>query len=146
MKNLIRFILVMVLSSSLTIIIAQPSGDYERETIYFKGTSYVKNNQSYPIGFMYGKMKKDMRVSPEGFALFQKSQKQKRWAFALSTAAMAAAIVAFSDLNNRNVDEGLRYGLLGGSMALSFTSLPFSTASSRNLHKAVWIRNGDVLE
>ncbi len=114
---------------------------YERETIYLRFSTYVKDNEAYEIGIIGEVIKHDMMVSPDAMIEFKKYQKQRKWSLVLAGLQLVTQVAAYSTR-----DKSWRRGLLIGSGAVAIVSIPFYIGSQRNLNKAVWIRNRDVLE
>ncbi|MEO6133490.1 MAG: hypothetical protein ABIQ02_16740 [Saprospiraceae bacterium] len=113
---------------------------YTKEAIYLTMTGYVKNNKHYDIGVVGGKLKKELIISPEAIPTFEKYQRQRKWTLLFSGIQLAAEITALI-----TKDKSLRTGLLIGAGATSVVIIPLFLSSNKNLSKAVWIRNGAVL-
>ncbi len=114
---------------------------YKMQSIYLKGSKFVKNDVAYPIGLLGGKLAPEMQVSEHATAEWQKFKKVRNWGIATSLAGLGLAVSALATENN-----DLRAGLLLGGLTLSLVSLPLSLKSSNQLQKAVWTRNRDILQ
>ena len=132
------FLFLICFFLSATFVNAQTR--YEKETIYITMTGYMKNNKAYDIGLTGGKLKKEMMVSPEAVVVFEKFQHQRGWTYLFSGLQLAAEITSLT-----TKDKKLRTGMLIGAGVMSGIIIPLYIGSSKNLSKAVWIRNGAVL-
>lgn len=103
-------------------------------------TGYMKNDKLYDIGATGGKMKKEFTASPDAIPIFKKYQRQRKWTLLFSGIQLATEITALTTKN-----KSLRTGLLIGGGATSVVIIPLFLASNKNLSKAVWIRNGAIL-
>jgi hypothetical protein len=67
--------IILILISSSNVEAQFKNKNYQAESIYLKGSKYVKNGIEYPLGFLGKNIKKEMEISPnavsEGWALFQ---------------------------------------------------------------------------
>ena len=115
--------------------------NYQTETIYLRFSTYVKDSQVYQIGIIGEILKHDMMLSPDAMIVFKKYQRQKKWSLVCAGVQLATQVAAFSTR-----DKSWRTGLLIGSGAVAVVSIPLYIGSQRNLNKAVWIRNRDVLK
>ncbi|MEP6647616.1 MAG: hypothetical protein ABJC12_11065 [Saprospiraceae bacterium] len=113
---------------------------YQAESIYVTLTGYRKNDKLYDIGAIGGKMKNEFTASPDAIPIFEKYQRQRKWTLLFSGIQLATEITALTTKN-----KSLRTGLLIGAGATSIVIIPLFLASNKNLSKAVWIRNRDVL-
>lgn len=122
--------------------IGQTPGDkYLKESIYLKGFKYVKNGQEYPIGYWGQHLKKEMAVSPNAAMEFRNFERKRKTAFILSTISVASVVsVLFVDNND------LQVGLLLSGIGLSAISYPLSSKANKSFHKAIWLRNGEILK
>ena len=143
MKNKTFFFLLCLLFTvtSLSTVQAQfENKKYETESIYFKGSKYIKNGQAYPMGFGAKNLKKEMEISPTALIEFNKFEKNRNKALIFSTIGLAT-LVSSLIVDNQDVQTGLLIGGLG----FTVVSFPFSIKASNNFEKAVWIRNGEIL-
>ena len=113
---------------------------YQSESIYFKGPKYVKNGIEYRIGFLGKNLKKEMEVSPNAVIEYNIFEKKRNTAAILSSIGLASLVSAiFVD------DKDIQTGLIIGGVGLTIVSFPFATKASNSFQKAVWIRNGEIL-
>ncbi|MEO6347320.1 MAG: hypothetical protein ABIO60_05355 [Aquaticitalea sp.] len=114
---------------------------YLAESIYLKGNyKYVKNGVTYRIGFLGQKLKKEMTVSPNAVMEFKKYDQKRKAVLIMSSVALA--LYGTGLLMDK---ESTQTGLFIGGLGLSLVSIPLSSSSEKNLQKAIWIRNGDIL-
>ena len=113
---------------------------YKTETIYMQLSTYTKNNQKYDIGMTGGGMKNEMMLSPDAMPYFKKYQKQKIWTLVCTGIQVVMEVAAFT-----THDKSRRTALHIGGGVVSLVTIPLYFGSYKNLNKAVWIRNGDVL-
>ncbi|MEO1514802.1 MAG: hypothetical protein AAFV95_07310 [Bacteroidota bacterium] len=113
---------------------------YEKETIYLAGASYIKDGTTHRRGWMAKNLQSELSISPDAMKTFRKSR-QNRWkgiGFYLAGVGMLLTAPAASN-------DVLRTGLLAGGLATSLISVPLAFRSERQLQKAVWERNRDLL-
>ncbi|HLF65667.1 MAG TPA: hypothetical protein VI603_18035 [Saprospiraceae bacterium] len=135
--SILTLLLFAIVNSSLS---GQFNETYRTETIYLRLNTYVKNEQVYTIGFMGGNLRREMEISREAMVTYKRYQRQRMLGTILSGAGLVAEIAALSTNSTQ-----MRDGLIIGGLACALISLPFSINADRNLNRAVWIRNGDVL-
>ena len=114
---------------------------YQTESIYFKGSKYVKNGIEYRIGFLGKNLKKEMEVSPNAVIEYNIFEKKRNTALILSSIGLATLVSAIF-VDNKDIQTGLIIGGIG----LTIVSFPFTTKASNSFQKAVWIRNGEILK
>jgi hypothetical protein len=114
---------------------------YQNETIYLQLNTYTKDNKAHDLGMFGGGLTNEMKVSPDAMVIFKKYQKQKVWSFVCAGLQMATEIAAFSTPNRSR-----RTALQIGGGVISIVSVPLYFGSTKNLNKAVWIRNEKVLK
>ena len=117
------------------------NGKYQTESIYLKGSKYVKNGIEYPIGYWGQNLKKEMEVSQYAVIEYNNFQQKRKTAFILSTISLAS-IVSSMFVDN----DALQSGLFFGGLGLSIVSFPISRKASNSFQKAIWIRNGEILD
>jgi len=111
------------------------------ESIYLVGNKYIKNDVSYPVGFMGTKLNEEMQISPYAIAEWDKFKKLRNGSMITSLAGLGLALgslVADNESTQRNL-------LLGG-LGLSIVSLPISIKANSQLQKAIWTRNRDLFQ
>ncbi len=150
MKKLILFSFLICFILSINSIWAQQNDSlvskdslslrYKAETIHLRFATYVKDDSVYNIGIVGEVLKHEMVISPAAMEVYKKYQKQKRWTFAFAAAQLALEVAAFTTKN-----KSRRTGLFIGAGAVSIVTIPLFFGSTKNLNKAVWIRNGEVL-
>lgn len=114
---------------------------YQTESIYLKGSKYVKNGIEYPIGYWGQHLKKEMEVSQYAVIEYNNFQQKRKTAFIWSTISAAMSVSAlFVD------DNDIQYGLMLGGLGLSIVSFPISRKAGNSFQKAIWIRNGEILD
>lgn len=131
----------IVITYFLNPLSAQFNDIYESETIYLQNSTYVKGGVKYPLGFFHSRLKKEMQISPDAMLEFRKYER-KRNAFIGTYAIGSALLISNLFVKNANTQRVL----LGASLGVMVISIPFSIQSGNHLNRAVWIRNGDVLE
>lgn len=113
---------------------------YKTESIYFKGFKYVKNGVEYPVGFFGKNLKKEMEVSPNAVIEYKRYEKKRNTALVIYSIGLATVISGLVvDDNN------LRNGLLIGGAGVTIVSFVISDKADESFEKAVWIRNGEIL-
>lgn len=147
----ICFLLLLILTSCFSDITAQQndslehttsvSNAYQTETIYLRFSTFEKNKELYEIGIFGEGLKQEMSISPDAMAVFKKYQKQKRWSAVCAGLQLVTQIAAFTTR-----DKSQRTGLHIGGAGISIVAVPLFIGSTKNLNKAVWIRNGEVLK
>lgn len=115
----------------------QINPDYASNSIYFKGTNYVKNGETYSAGLFQGKLAKEMEVSPDAVIEFNQFKRNRNASLILSTLAVGAALLA-PRVNNADAQTVM---VLGGAAAV-IASIPLAFKAQNKLQKAVWLRNG----
>ncbi len=114
---------------------------FQKEAISFvRPYMYFKGGQSYPSGLFYGKLKKELEISPMGLAEFKKYKRNRNIGY-LMIGASIGALLSTGLTDNRKTQGAL----LIGSIGFSIGSISFSLDSQRNLHRSVWLRNDDIL-
>jgi len=116
---------------------------WHKETIYLTSNGYVKEGKRYSRGLFNGKLSKEFRDSPIALMEFRKSRKNQNIAIGLTTLGLASYLIGFDqgiDGNERNA-----FGFLIGGAILSLASVPLSLKSNTQLHRAVWMHNGDLI-
>jgi hypothetical protein len=151
MKHLKYFFLFLIILMVLSGITAQQNDTlqvgasradaYQAETIFLGFSRYEKNKQLYDIGIFGEGLKNEMTGSPDAMVLFKKYQRQKRWSLVITGLQLATQIAAFTSHN-----KSRRTGLHISGAGLSIVAVPLFIGSTKNLNKAIWIRNGDVLK
>jgi hypothetical protein len=113
---------------------------YKTETIHLRFATYVKNDSAFNIGFVGEGLKHEMMISLEAMEVYKKYQKQKRWSLVCTAAQLGLEVAGLTTKN-----KSQRTGLFIGAAAVSIVTVPLFIGSTKNLNKAVWIRNGEVL-
>ena len=113
---------------------------YQMESIFLQNGKYVKNGIAYPIGFLAKNLKKEMEVSPMAVIEFQNYEKKRNTALIFSSIGLASLVSALF-VENTNVQTGLIVAGVGATIV----SFPFTIKASNSFEKAIWIRNGDIL-
>ena len=114
---------------------------YQTESIYLKGSKYVKNGVEHSIVSWNGELKKEMEISPNAVMEYAKFQQKRKTAFFVTVLGLVS--IASSVIVDNN--EGLQTGLLLGGFGLFVVSVPISAKANQSLQKAIWLRNGDIL-
>jgi len=112
---------------------------YQTGSIYLQGRYYVKDGVKYPIT-SWKNLKKEMEVSPDAVMEYEKFQHKRSTAFIFETIGLLSVISSFYVDN-----EGLQYGLFFGGLGLTIVSFPINHKANNSLHKAIWLRNGAIL-
>lgn len=116
---------------------------YDKETIYLSTYhNYIKNGESYWIGFFGERLKKEMEVSPNAVIEYKKFSNKRNVSLALVGVGMAAMIGGLVNYDENDPNNGL---LVGGYVSVLGGSI-FALSSQRHRSKAIWIRNRDVLK
>ncbi len=150
---LLHFIIFTSISGQNTLSLKEK---YAKESIYlqtgfFSGMQYVKNGVSHHIGFFNSHLKDEMKISKDAFAEYKNFSKNKKTGIILGLTGSAMIIggvlyTVYGIKNNK--EKSSKIGsiiLLTGYIPLLSSSY-FFYQSNNNLHKAVWIRNRDLLE
>jgi hypothetical protein len=157
MKNLYLFILFSIFFSINTTLNGQSvKENYSKESIYLQvgfwsGQKYIKNGISHKIGLFNKDLKKEMKFSKDASFVYKKYVKNRNTGIILSVTSSALLAGGFiysiksfgSGSRNQHI---ILNTLVYTGLALSFVSLHFSLTANNNLHKAVWLRNRDLLE
>jgi hypothetical protein len=141
MKRPWLILIIIVITGTLHSLSAQFNDIYQNETIYLQNSTYIKGGIKYPLGFFHSRLKKEMQISPDAMLEFRKYER-KRNAFIATYAVGSALLISNVFVKSANTQRVL----LGAGIGVMVISLPFSIQSGNHLQKAVWIRNGDVLE
>jgi hypothetical protein len=121
---------------------AQSASDkYQTESIYLKGSKYVKNGVEHTITSWNGDLKKEMEISPFAAVEYEKFQKTRKIGFILSTVGILALGSSLFVDNNDGAQNIMQLGGIG----LILVSIPIKSKANKNLQKAVWLRNSAVL-
>jgi len=131
------FVLVICLFCSFSFLHAQSAKEiYEQEAIYLKWGNYVKNGEKFSIGIMGNKLLKELEVSDAAVQEGIRYKKNRNLSLVLSLVGLATVVVGA-------VAE--EEAFLWSGLAVSGASIPFSIKAVNNMHKAVWLRNRDIL-
>lgn len=114
---------------------------YQKESIYLQNNKYVKNGVTYPIGLFGGKIKSELEISPNAIIEFEKFEKNRNNAIILYGAGLGALIGGLLIDDNEPLSTGLNVGAIG----LLTGTIILGNNAVKNYHKAIWIRNGDIL-
>lgn len=114
---------------------------FQKESImYVRPYAFFRGGESHPAGLFYGKLKKELEVSPMAIAEFKKYRTNRNIAYLMSGASLGALIGAgYMD------DRRWQGAFLIGSLGLSIGSIRFSLDATDNLHRSVWLHNEDLL-
>ena len=143
MKNALLICLFISLFFSSSLFAQSIIEKYEKETIYLSGNKYIKNGEKYPLGLLYGKLEKEMEVSPAAQLEWGKYKKSRN-GFLATYGVGAAALVAGILIHEEN--EDVSNVLVGSGAAAVLVSLPLSLNMQKRAQKAIWLRNRDVLK
>ncbi len=111
---------------------------YEAGAIYFSGRGYIKNETSYRLKYL----KYEFKESKEGQLMYEMARSDKRkFVFFYATSLVAIIVGPIVSRQNNQLTAGLFFG---GMISLG-ASINFSISSINKMHKAVWLRNRDVL-
>lgn len=116
---------------------------WHKETIYLHSSGYVKEGKKYRRGLFNNKLKKEFRDSPVAALEFRKAEKNMNTSIILSVLGLASVLIAADQIEEEN--EKAATGFLVGGLALSIGSIPFSMRSNNQIHRAVWMHNGDLV-
>lgn len=116
---------------------------WHKETIYLHSNGYVKEGKKYRRGFFNQKLKKELMDSPAASLEFGKAQKNINTSFLFTVLGLASVIYSANQIEAGN--EKRARGFLLGGMALSIGSIPFSLRANNQIHRAVWMHNGDLV-
>ncbi len=111
---------------------------YEMETIYLIQNGYIKNDIKYRLK----NISEEFQNGTESFQQFQIFKSDNRNYRNFLYPGILLYISGLIVLN-QNYDAGL--GLLTGSVVFSTITLHFAIRADKNLKKAVWLRNRDIL-
>jgi hypothetical protein len=149
-KLLFLFVLLtsMIFTTSLTaqeLSVNQLKEKYERETILrLTQSRYMKNGEKKRIGTFGKRISEefDFNITPEGTKYFSKFQTQNRNGFVLFTAGYLGL---FTAMVTAPVNPGVALTLLGGNLIIGTASTILLIKANKNLNRAIWYRNRDVL-
>ena len=123
-----------------------PVEAYDREAIYlnttFWGTRYTKDSRSYPVGWGFRKLKRELEFSPMALTEFRQFRRSRQTTAVLTVVGLAGWLVTPS-LIATNEDAALT-AFLGGSI-LMFATIPINIQGNNRLTKAVWLHNRWVI-
>jgi hypothetical protein len=111
---------------------------YYKETIYFSGSEnkYFKGDLKYPVRFLA----EEFRFSPEGKNLYHLSVVDSRKQRILGSIGLGMFISGLIV-----DDKRIGFSLFAGSIVPNIISIKLGGRSASKRHKAVWIRNRDIL-
>lgn len=116
---------------------------WHKETIYLHSSGYVKEGKKYGRGFFNRNLKKELQDSPIAALEFKKAQKSMITSVTLSALSVASVLVGTQQI--RKGKDSNAAGFLVGGLVLSLGSLPFSLRANNQIHRAVWMHNGDLV-
>ncbi|MEM9916711.1 MAG: hypothetical protein AAF990_01370 [Bacteroidota bacterium] len=120
---------------------APTKAQYERETIYLNLSKYYKNGEEFKRGGLVAKnLKLELAKSEAAMKSYRQFKANRVAGLIFSLTGLGMALTAPA-LDNTS----LQGAFLGGGLVLSIFSLPFSGRAERNLQKAVWEHNRDIL-
>ena len=131
---------ILILTCSSQINAQFKNKKYQSEAIYLKGNKYISNGIEYRLGFLNVNLKHEMQISPNAVIEYSNYEKKRNSALAFATIGLAGVVSALF-VSNRNAQVGLALGGLGATII----SLPLSLKANNSLQKAIWIRNGEIL-
>ena len=141
LKSFLPFVFTLLFFFTFSSVNAQfANKDYQMESIYLKGGKYIKNGIEYPQGFLSRNLKQEMKISPNALMEYKKFERNRNIGLVISSIGIA---VLSTSIYYRQRDISVTPYIAVG---LSLASIPFSVVSINHLHKAIWIRNGDVLK
>ncbi|MEO1261421.1 MAG: hypothetical protein AAFZ15_21640 [Bacteroidota bacterium] len=141
MKNALFIFFFLFIGSNL---LAQTAVEkYEQNSIYISGNKYIKNGVKYPLGLFYGKLEKEMDVSPAAQLEWKTYQKNKNTFWPLYIAGISS-FLAGALIYHENENAGIALSATGAASLL--VSFPFAINMQKSASKAVWVRNRDILK
>ncbi len=125
---------------------------YDQSCAFVSLGTWTSGTGSQPIGMNWRRVASEFDLSPEGKKNYLLAQKQGRTGLGLSLASLGTVIAgtvfiatgarnAIVNSSDFNAQIGAGLGLYVGSIALSSTSIRFSTNANNNFEKALWLRN-----
>jgi hypothetical protein len=133
---------------------------YDREAIYlrtefFRGTVYVKNGVSKPLGFSYKRLVPEFEQTPFAMPILKKARRNFKAQFWISmagvvgtTAGAMLALQSFDHQGNVTNERQFRNGLnlmCGSAIISTAIGLPLQIKSRQQLDDAVYLRNREIL-
>jgi Family of unknown function (DUF6010) len=116
---------------------------YEQGSIMLQGNKYTINGTSYKMGFGNRNIGETLKKSPMAYAEFALYRKNQKKSLILNLVGGSAALA--SVLVNQKTDKALFTGLSVTGLVCLGVSIPFSSKSTKQFNKAVWLYNRDVL-
>ena len=142
--SVLAFLAIIIAVATVFPLHAQYMEDqYDKETIHLSVLKYTKNGESYPIGLFGKKLRSEMAVSPDAAIEFKSYEDNQKKALVFSAIGLGAIIGGFN-LNDSHAAE--KVALFMGGAGMVVVSLPLSVKSKKSLHKAIWLRNREVLK
>lgn len=118
---------------------------------FFSGQKYIKNGVSHRVGLFNRDLYKEMKPSKDAFKEYKKFTKNRNTGIILSVTGSFLVAGGFIYMlkdsratNRRSI--AIANSLIYAGLISSFVSIHFNLKSNNNLHKAVWLRNRDLLE
>jgi hypothetical protein len=129
---------------------------YDKSCAFVSLGTWSSGTGSQPIGIHWRRVASEFDISPEGKTTFLLAQKQGRTGLGLSLAGLSTYLAgtvfiatgarnAIANSSDFNAQIGAGLGLYVGSIALTSTSVRFSTNTRNNFEKALWLRNRDAM-
>jgi hypothetical protein len=121
---------------------------YNNETLHFFKGYIAKGEDGTRVRFR--QLKNEFTLSPEGFKQYESYRKKRTTAFILVSTGFASALAGaiILDNGNKNRDIGaqkLGRGFIAAGYSIEFVSLLYALSGQKKLHRAIWLRNRDVV-
>jgi hypothetical protein len=132
---------------------------FDREGIYLQQTflarTYVKNGVEKRVGSFYKNLKPEFEKTPNAKPLFVQSRKQMKRGGSLMLLGLGGLIsgmvvaVNSMNINGEITSKSAKNAALGcfwGGLTLSIASIVPTLKGNRNMNRAIWMRNRELME
>jgi hypothetical protein len=114
---------------------------YNNQTLYRYGSVFMKGTEK----FRFADLEPQMKISEEAYLLYRTAKKEKKISFVLNLGSLVLAGINVAGLVSTQSVTTRTYILLGGQIACGIGAAQFGKSSVRNLDRAIWIRNREIL-
>jgi hypothetical protein len=112
---------------------------YNNQTIYRYGSNFQKGTDR----LYFRDLRDEFSFSPMGLVGYELSKKHRTTATVLRVLSVAASIATISLISRDNYSA--TYAVWGGQIALSLAGFYYQDRSNKELDRALWQRNKDLL-
>lgn len=112
---------------------------YNNQTIFRYGSNFQKGTDR----LYFRDLRDEFSFSPMGLVGYELSKKHRATATVLRVLSVAASVATFSLISRNNYSA--TYAVWGGQIALSLAGFYYQDRSNKELDRALWQRNKDLL-